>query len=110
MIVRQYHSWVDADTKDNSAATATKAAGGTGISHYITSVAGSFNKTAADNNLVLKDGSTEIARWVVPDQNTLHIEFPSPIQLSPNTAANLVLDASGAAGTSGTAVLTGYTV
>lgn len=110
MTKRQYHSWMAADTQDNSKATATRSAPSGGLAHFITSVSGSFDGTAADKALVLKDGSTEVGRWTVPDQAAFALSFLSPVKLSPATAANLELDASGAGGTSGTAVMTGYTL
>ena len=110
MVTHEYHSWMESDTQDNSKATASRAAPKEGLAHFVTSVAGSFDGTASDKALVLKEGTTELGRWTAPDQETLYIAFPSPIKLSPGTAANLELDASGSGGTSGTAALTGYTL
>ncbi len=103
-ITAEFHSWVDLDTATNDVATATMAAV-TGLSHYITGVSGSFSATA-DGALTLKDGATEIARWYVYD--AFDVTFPSPVRLSPGTAANLTLAAGGAT-IDGAAVLRGYT-
>ena len=108
MNVRQPHSWVDTDNADNSAATATKAAAGGALSHYITSVSGGYDATVSGADLILKHGTTEVARWQVYDSFSL--SFSSPIQLPPNTVANLVLDASGTGGTVGSVTMTGYTL
>jgi hypothetical protein len=105
-IVRVAHSWVDSDTSDNALSTATKAAPAGGLSHFVTGVAGSY-EAAAIGTLILKDGTTEVARWEA--HNSFSEEFASPIKLSPATAANLELDASGSAGVDGTAVLKGFT-
>lgn len=108
MVQREISSWVSQATQDNAAATATKAAPEGGISHYITSVSGGFSATKSGITLILKEGTTELARWYVYDEKT--ITFASPIKLSPGTVANLELAASGTLSTIGTAVMTGYTV
>lgn len=96
---------IDVDTQDNSLATATLAApGSAGCSNYVTSVSGGYTGTVSGNTLVLKDGTTEVARWLVYD--SLTITFDSPIVIE--GAANLELAASGAGGNSGSAVITGY--
>jgi len=103
-----YHSsWVDVTTADNATATATKAAPSGGISHYITSVSGGYSATKSGKTLILKEGSTEVARWLVYDSFALNLS--KPIKLSPGTVANLVLEASGTGGNSGSAVMSGYT-
>lgn len=107
MNTREIHSWIADDTQDNSLATATKAAPTGGLSHFVTSVAGSFSGSVTGKTLVLKDGTTEIARWHVYDAFALVL--PSPVKLSPATAANLELQASGTGGTNGSVVMTGYT-
>jgi hypothetical protein len=104
----EIHSWIAADTADNAAATATKAAPSGGISHYITSVSASFDASVSGAQLILKHGTTEMARWYVYDAFAL--VFPSAIQLPPGTAANLELAASGTAGTTGAVNLSGYTL
>lgn len=106
-ICREVSSWIEKDTDDNSESTATRAAPAGGMSHYITGVAGGYGAAAAGKTLILKEGTTEIARWYV--HNSLAIEFVSPVKLSAGAAANLVLAASGTGGVSGTAVLKGYT-
>ena len=100
--------WTSVVTADNAAATATKAAAGEGISHYITSVSGGYSSTKSGLTLILKNGTVEMARWYVYDSK--EITFDSPIKLPPDTVANLVLAASGTGGVSGTAVLTGYSI
>lgn len=107
MISRPLHAWIDSDTQANATATATKAAPSGGLSHFITSVSGSFEAAVSGNTLILKDGTTEVGRWHV--YNQFSIDFPSPIKLSPATAANLELEASGTGGIDGTAVMTGFT-
>ena len=100
--------WIDVATVDNGAATATRATGGAGISHYITSVSGGFSATVSGATLILKNGTVEMGRWYVYDSK--EIVFDSPIKLPPGTVANLVLAASGTGGVNGSAVLTGYTI
>lgn len=107
MINREYHSWVELDTQDNAAATATRAAPSGGISHYVTSVSGSYSASVAGATLILSEGSTEIARWHVYD--AFGLVFPSPIYIAPGNAVNLELAASGGAGNNGSVVMTGYT-
>lgn len=107
MITREFHSWVETDTQANATATATRAAPSAGIAHYISGVSGTFEASVTGATLILKDGTTEVARWHVHDAFAL--AFPSPIKLSPATAANLELAASGSAGVDGTANLVGYT-
>ena len=102
-----HSSWVHANTADNATATATKAAPSGGISHYITSISGGYSATKSGKTLILKEGSTEVARWYVYDEKT--IDFSKPLKLSPGVVANLVLEASGTASNNGTATMTGYT-
>ena len=100
-------SWIATDNADNAAATATKAAVAA-QRHYITSVAGGFDAAVSGATLILKSGSTELGRWNVYD--TFALVFPSPIEVAAGTVANLVLEASGTAGITGAATMTGYTL
>lgn len=100
-------SWVVTANADNAAATATKAAPSGGISHFVTSISAGFSATVSGALLTLKAGSTEIGRWYVYDSLTL--DFPSPIWVTPGDAVSLELAASGGAGTVGAATLTGFT-
>ncbi|MDB4352382.1 hypothetical protein OAA60_03015 [Porticoccaceae bacterium] len=100
--------WIDVATADNAAATATKAAAGGGISHYVTSISGGYSSTKSGLTLILKNGTVEMGRWYVYDSK--EIVFDSPIKLPPNTVANLVLAASGTGGHIGSAVMTGYSI
>jgi hypothetical protein len=101
-------SWAEEANADNLAATATKAAAGTGTRHYVTGISGSFSAAAAGKELQLKDGATVIGRWYVHDQ--LHVAFPVPIEISENAAAEAVLAASGSLAVLGAVTLTGFTV
>lgn len=97
----------DTTTADNATATATIAAPNAGCTaNYVTSVAGGFDAAVAGKTLILKDGSTEILRWIV--HNSFGLSFPNPIPVT--GAANLELEASGTGGQSGTATITGFTV
>lgn len=96
---------IDVDTQDNTLATATIAAPAGGQANHITSVSGGYTATVSGKTLVLKQGTTEVARWLVYD--SCQITFSSPLVI--NGAANLELEASGAGGNSGSAVITGYT-
>lgn len=103
-----YHSWVSEDSQDNAAATATKAAPGSGIAHYITSISAGFSGSVSGATLHLKEGSTVLGRWRVYDSLTL--SFSSPIKLTPGTVANLELAASGTPGTVGDVTMSGFTL
>ena len=94
----------DTDRNDNSASTATLAAPSSGQSNHVSMVSGGFDAVVSGANLILKDGSTEVMRWLVYD--TFSLVFPNPIRI--NGAANLVLDASGTSGVYGTASIAGY--
>ncbi len=97
----------DTDSADNATATATIAAPSAGSSaNFITSVAGGFDAAVAGNTLILKEGSTELARWIV--HNSFALSLPNPIPVY--GVANLELEASGTGGVSGTATITGYTI
>ena len=100
--------WISSVTADNANATATKAAPGVGISHYVTSVSGGYTSTKSGLALILYSGAVELARWYVYDSK--EITFDSPIKIPPNTVANLLVVASGTGGVSGTAVMTGYSI
>jgi len=108
MISRQISSFVTKDADDNATSTATRAAPDGGLSTYVTSVSGGYSAAAAGKTLILKEGSTEIARWYV--HNSFSLSFPSPIKLQPGKVANLELEASGTGGVTGAVTLTGYTV
>lgn len=104
----QYHSWIETDTKSNAVATATRAAPGSGaLSHYITSISGSFDAAVSGATLELKQGSTVLATWHV--YNEVLEVLSSPIKLDPNTVANLVL-AAGGSGVTGAVNMSGYTL
>lgn len=104
-------SWILEDTEDNALASVTRAAPAGGISHRITSVSGCFDATGVTGKaLILKDDTTEIARWIVEEFVTFHAEFPYPIQITPGNAVTLELEASGSGGVSGTCVLNGITL
>jgi len=107
MTAREKPSWIVTANATNAAATATRAAPSSGLSHFITSVSGSFDGAVAGGQLILKEGATEIGRWYV--HNEFHISFPSPVQLQATKAANLEL-AAGGAGVVGAATMTGYTL
>lgn len=106
-VTREVASWVESTTATNATATATRDAPSGGLRHFITGVSGSFDATVSGATLILKDGATEVARWNVYD--TFALVFPSPIALSPATAANLEL-AAGGAGIVGASNMTGYTL
>lgn len=108
MNAREVSSWAATDNDDNAASTATKAAPTGGVSHFITSVSGGYSAATAGKTLILKAGTTEVARWYV--HNSLAVAFSSPIKLPPATVANLELAASGSAGVIGAATMTGYTL
>lgn len=107
-VVREVSSWVATANADNAAATATKAAPAGALSHYITSISGSFATANTGKALILKQGTTEIARWYV--QGNVTLALSSPIKLGPGMAANLELAASGTGGQVGAATMTGYTL
>ena len=108
MIVNQYHSWVETDLDTDAIVTATRAAPGSGaLSHYITSISGSFSAAVSGAKLELKQGSTVLATWHV--YNEFLLVLPSPIKLAPGTVANLVMAAGGSA-VVGVVDMTGYTL
>lgn len=106
-IVEGKSSWVETANADNSGATATRAAPSDGLSHYVTSVSGSFD-TSSGVTMILKEGSTEIARWYV--QDWLVFPFSYPIKIAPGSAVSLELAASGTGGVVGAVNMTGYTL
>ncbi len=104
-IVREFAGWIETDTGTNAAANAQRAAPSGGLSHYITTISGTFD-SVADADMILSEGATELARWHVYDAFAL--VFPSPIKLSPATLADLEL-AAGGTGVVGSVTITGYT-
>jgi len=108
MTTRENASWIELATGTNAIATAIAAAPVGGLSHFITSVSGSFGAAVSGATLILSDGGTEVARWHV--HNSFSISLPSPIKIDAGNAADLALAASGSAGVDGSAVLTGYTL
>ncbi len=108
MITRIAGSWVSTANADNALATVTRTAPGNGLRHFITSISASFSAAVAGKLLVLKQGTTEIARWYV--HNQLHIVFDSPIEIDPARAISVELAASGTATVIGAATVTGQTL
>jgi hypothetical protein len=106
MISREFHSWIETANETNDTATATRAAPAGGLSHFVTSISGSFSATAAGVLLVLKQGTTEIGRWYVYD--SLAVVFSSPVKIDAATAVNAELGAGGST-VVGAVTLTGYT-
>lgn len=107
MINREFASWVESESADNLAATATRAAPPGGLAHFITSVSGGYSASANGKTMILREGATEKARWYVYDSFAL--SFSSPIQIAAGAAVSLELEASGGAGNLSAATLTGYT-
>lgn len=105
LFIASKRGWVEKDSKDNAAATATRAAE-TGKIHYITGVFASYS-AAKTLLLQIKDGSTVIAEQYVV--NSEAITFPTPIRATKGNAVSAVLAASGTDGTIGKVNLTGFT-
>lgn len=105
-VVREVSSWVESAQATAAAATATRAAPAGGLSHFISSISGSYG-TAQIGLLTLKQGATTIGRWEV--HNSFGISFPSPIKIAPGTAVSAEL-AAGAATVVGVVTLTGNTL
>jgi hypothetical protein len=99
-------SWVESAQATNGLASATRAAPAGGMSHYITSVSGTFSATTTVQLMVLKQGSTIVARWHT--RGGFELAFSSPIRIDPAVAVTLELPAGGS-GVVGAVTLTGYT-
>jgi hypothetical protein len=107
MRIQEFSDWSITVTADNAAATVTRAAEA-GRQHVITSIAGSFSVANAGKLMTLKDGATVIGNYHV--MTVRDKEFDKPVKLSPNSAAELSLAASGTAGQIGAVTMTGYTI
>jgi hypothetical protein len=83
-------------------------AGGATVSHYITSIAGSFTAAVAGKVLQLKDDTTVIGEFAV--HNSFVHNFAKPMKITANKDASLVLAASGTGGVLGKVTLSGYTI
>lgn len=88
-------------TGDNTA----KAAAGAGIKNYVTDVLCS-NNSATDTEVIIKDGTTEIARVPVPAGGGVVHRFAVPLR---STANALIAWASSTAVTTVYVTMTGYT-
>lgn len=86
--------WVEYDAQNNATATATKAAA-TGKQHIVYSVHGSFASAIANKTLTIKDGTTTI--WQHTFSNSLSVEFPAGIAITPGAAVSAELEAAGSA-------------
>lgn len=100
------NGWVAKDSQDNALATASKAAGGAGVYHYVTGVYASFS-AAATKLLQIKDGTTVI--WEGYVVNSRDVVFGSPIRIAANAACSAELAASGTVGVVGKVNITGFT-
>ena len=94
----------------NTAASATRAAGGSGRCHHVVGVYGSFHggNPAAGTLLEILDGATTVWKVAISAAGPFDFSFPTPIKLSANAAATVRLGAGGA-GVSGMVSLVGYT-
>lgn len=99
-------TWSITTTADNLAATVTKAAEA-GLSHYVTSVAGSYSN-AAIGLLTVKDGAAIIGNYHAHDQRD--VSLSRPLRITENSVLEVSLAASGTAGIIGAVTVTGYTV
>jgi len=104
-VSKEPSDWTETATADNAAATATKTAEA-GLSHYITSISGSFS-AAAIKLMEMKDGATVKGNYHVHNQRD--VVFSNPFKITENTDAVLTLAASGGAGTIGAVTMTGFT-
>lgn len=100
--------WSITVTADNAAATVQRAAVN-GLTHYITSISGSFSaaQTAA-KLMTLKDGTTVIGNFHV--FNNRDLTFDDPIKLTQGNLAELSLAASGTGTQIGAVTLSGFTI
>lgn len=101
-------AWTATATADNALATATKAAGGAGVSHYVTGLQASFSAAAAGKLATLKEGASILASFYV--HNDLQVTFPKAIKIAANTAVSVELAASGTLGVIGAVNLQGYSI
>lgn len=97
--------WNAKDSKDNAAATATKAAE-TGKQHIVYSVSASFSATAT-KLLQILDGVTVVWEGYVYDKEK--IPFPKGLSISKSAACSALLAASGTGGIIGKVNLHGVT-
>lgn len=107
MPIRTTSEWIVTDSKDNATATATKAANAN-QTHYITGVYYSFSAAVSGKLGTIKKDTTVLGNFYV--YNQLAAPFPFPVAVPKGSAATAELAASGAGGTLGAVVMTGFTV
>lgn len=85
--------WQGTGSKTDTTDLAIKAAAGAGIRNYITDLI-CANSSATNVTVIVKDGSTEIARLPVPANGGVVHRFSTPLKGTANTAINLASSAS----------------
>ena len=103
----QRAGWVAKDSKDDAAATATKAAV-VGSQHVVYGVDASFSLAVSDKLLQIKDGTTVVWEGYLTDRDKW--TFPTGIAMTVGNACSAVLAASGTGGTLGKVNLHGNTL
>ena len=83
-----------ATSSAGAAATATITAA-TGMSTYITSVAGGYDTAATAGTLTIKDGTTAIFVMPLTVQGAIHIEFEAPLKITRGANCSVVVSAGG---------------
>jgi hypothetical protein len=104
LINKLTNGWVVKDSKDNSTATATKAAAA-GKTYIITGVAAGYS-SAKLGTLEIKDDSTTIFETSVNNAIDMNLN----IRITTGKAVSAVLSASGTAGVIGKVNLIGFTI
>lgn len=89
--------WSYLNTLTTTADTAVKAAGGTGIKHYVTAIQVQ-NTNATATQISIKSGTTAVFTISLPASmaEPRSIEFPTPIQTVANAALNIACGTAGA--------------
>lgn len=86
-------TWQGTGSKTDTSDLAVKAAAGSGVRNYITSIIVA-NTSSTDTTVIVKDGSTEICRVPAPANSGAVLQFPVPLKGTANTAVNIASAAS----------------
>jgi len=95
------------ETADNALATATSAAPGSGLSHFVALVLAKFSNAATTGTLTYKHGATTILTWPITGSDK--IQPAVPIFVGDDAAVTATLTASGTPGITGTVTILGFT-
>lgn len=86
------NQWQGTGNKTDTSDLTLKAAAGAGVRNFLTDIV-IVNTSATDTTVIVKDGSTEIARYPAPKNGGAIHSLVRPLKTTANTALNVAASA-----------------